>query len=53
MADSGIFSSSVYVCVKLCVSDLELVLGNEWGKKGGNGPNIAIVRVREGTNFDQ
>lgn len=50
VAESGIFSSYVYICVKRCISDLELVLLIEQGKEGRNGPKIAIIRVREGTN---
>lgn len=51
VAESGIFSSYVYICVKLCISDLELVLLIEQRKEGRNGPNIAIIRIREGTNW--
>lgn len=50
VAESGIFSSYVYICVKLCISDLELILLIEQGKEGRNGPNIAIIRIREGTD---
>ena len=50
VAISGILSSSVYICVKVCICDLELVLLHEWGKRR-NGPNIAIITLREGTNL--
>ena len=36
--------------MKICISDLELVLLNEWGG-GRNGANTAIITVREGTNL--
>lgn len=38
--------------MKVCISDLELVLLNEWGGgKRRNGANTAVITVREGTNL--
>lgn len=37
--------------MKVCISDLELVLLNEWGGGGRNGANTAVITVREGTNL--